>query len=87
MPYVVRFRILDERHTEEHPLPVSYAVVQVQDVDCTTDRSGRCTVIVDQAGEFPVKFRHANYRPTLSPPYITIPTSEEYILKATPARF
>lgn len=87
MPYLVTFRVLHERHTEKHPLPVAYAVMEVQGVDCTTGRDGRCTIEVEKAGTFFVKFRHENYRPILSPPYIEIPTAGDYILRATPARF
>jgi hypothetical protein len=88
MSYLVKFRILDKDYTDpDHPMPVSYGVVVIQDTTCTTDRSGRCTAEVREAGEFPVWFRHENYRPFLDPPYIVIPTEKEYVLKATRARF
>jgi len=93
MSYLVTFRILDAKHADgEHPVPVSWGVVELllggdSNINCTTGRDGRCTVEADKAGTFPVKFRHENYRPALDPPYITIPSNGEYVLKATRARF
>ncbi len=91
--YLVKFRILDKKHAEEeHPMPVSYGVVELKlggdsNVHCSTGRDGRCTVEADRAGIFPIKFRHENYFPTLKPSYITIPSEKEHILLASRARF
>lgn len=88
MPHIVTFRILDKKHADSaKPVPVSWGVCEVDGVHCTTGRDGRCTVEAPRAGTFPVWFRHENYRPTLDPPYITIPHDGEHILKATSARF
>jgi hypothetical protein len=93
MTYIVTFRILDKKYAKsDNPVPVSWGVVDLilggdSNVHCTTGRDGRCTVEADRAGTFPVKFRHENYRPTLDPPYITIPSDKEFVLNATRARF
>jgi len=88
MAYLITFRILDAKSADkEHPIPVSYGVVNIDGVNCTTGRDGRCSVEAPRAGTFPVWFRHENYRPILKPSYITIPSDREYVLKATRARF